>query len=252
MSDLNHVTIAGHLTEDPKPGQTPNGIKYADMRVAINRWVPGRHGAEGKEYVEYMTVRVWNDRDGKRTMADHVLQYMKKTSTVYVEGRLEYPEWESEGKKKRMTRIVAEKVQFLDPPSNPGVMPANLNLVTISGRLTMDPEMRYLPNNGDAVCTLRIATNRPGSGDEKQADYHSVVLWRDRAKRAAAELRKGSSPIFVVGRFQTREYEVEGEKRRATDIVPEQCIWPRVKPGREAVAAGVGGANTDIDEIPLP
>jgi single-strand DNA-binding protein len=59
-----------------------------------------------------------------------------------------------------------------------------LNNVTISGRLTKDPDLRYTPN-GTPVATFTVAINRPfeNAAGERETDFINVVVWK---KPAAA------------------------------------------------------------------
>ena len=87
------------------------------------------------------------------------------------------------------------------------------NRVSLAGRLTADPDLRYTPS-GKAVVRLRVATN-----DTREAQFHDVVAWEQDAETAAETLTKGSK-VIVEGRLQTRTWEAaDGSKRRATEIV---------------------------------
>jgi len=101
----------------------------------------------------------------------------------------------------------------------------NLNKVFLIGRLTADPEMRSTPS-GQAVCSLRIATNRiwtdreSGQRQEK-TEYHNIVLWRRLAEIASQYLTKGSL-VLIEGRLETRSWEdASGNKRYRTEIIAE-------------------------------
>jgi single-strand DNA-binding protein len=103
---LNKVYIIGNLTRDPEVKAIPSGTKVANFSVATNR--------------------VWNDQNGKRQEAtefhnvvvfgrqgETAGQYLKKGSSVLVEGRLQTRSWDDkDGQKKYRTEIIAERVQF--------------------------------------------------------------------------------------------------------------------------------------------
>jgi len=99
----------------------------------------------------------------------------------------------------------------------------NVNKVIIVGRLTDNPDMRTTPS-GQAVCTLRVATNRywTTNGErQEQTEYHSVVLWRRLAEIASQYLQKGNL-VFIEGRLQTRSWEdASGVKKYRTEIIGE-------------------------------
>jgi single-strand DNA-binding protein len=97
-----------------------------------------------------------------------------------------------------------------------------MNRVILIGRLTRDPDMRYLPN-GTAVTSFTLAVDRPftNSSGEKEADFIPIVTWRQLAEVCANYLRKGRL-CAVEGRIQTRNYENnEGKRVYVTEIVAD-------------------------------
>lgn len=104
-----------------------------------------------------------------------------------------------------------------------------INSCTIVGRLTRDPELRYLPD-GTPNCQFTLAVNRPfKQNGEQQADFISVVVWRKQAENAANYLNKGSL-TGIVGRIQTRNYQNnEGKTVYVTEVVADsvQFLEPR-------------------------
>ena len=105
-----------------------------------------------------------------------------------------------------------------------------INSVTLVGRLTKDPELRYT-QNGVAVCRFTLAVNRTfnNAEGEREADFISIVLWRKAAENAANFLKKGSL-AGVTGRIQTGSYEGQDNKRvYTTEVVGDsiQFLEPR-------------------------
>jgi len=97
-----------------------------------------------------------------------------------------------------------------------------INQVTIVGRLTRDPELKYTPE-GKAVSNVTLAVNRnfKNQGGEYETDFVQCTLWRKTAENTAEYCRKGSL-IGVTGRIQTRNYEnQEGKKIYVTEVVAE-------------------------------
>jgi len=123
----------------------------------------------------------------------------------------------------------------------------DLNRVILIGRLANDPELKYTPS-GIAVTSFRLAVNRPMSaeartnGQEKQADFFSIVAWRQQAEFAANYLGKGRL-VAVEGRLQVREYVTQdGQKRRDTEVVADNLkSLDRPKEGEEGAQGGGGG-----------
>ena len=123
----------------------------------------------------------------------------------------------------------------------------DLNRVILIGRLASDPELKYTPS-GIAVTQFRLAVNRPMSaearqnGQEKQADFFSIVAWRQSAEYAANYLGKGRL-VAVEGRLQVREYVTQaGEKRRDTEVVVDN-LKSLDRPKEDGEGGGQGGGG---------
>ncbi len=103
---LNKAIIIGNLTKDPEIKALPSGIKVASFSVATNRVWKDKNGVK-QENVDYHNIVVF----GKQ--ADIVGQYMKKGSSILVEGRLQTRSWDdASGSKKYRTEIIADRIQF--------------------------------------------------------------------------------------------------------------------------------------------
>ncbi|NRG44252.1 single-stranded DNA-binding protein [Bacillus sp. CRN 9] len=101
-----------------------------------------------------------------------------------------------------------------------------LNRVTLNGRLTKDPELRYTPN-GVAVATFTLAVNRTFTNQqgERETDFINCVVWRKPAENLANYTKKGSL-IAVDGKIQTRNYEGQDGKRvYVTEVIAEGIIF---------------------------
>lgn len=81
-----------------------------------------------------------------------------------------------------------------------------LNKVILMGRLTADPELRQTPN-GVSTCQFTIAVDRSfvGQNGERQADFITVVAWRQTAEFVSRYFAKGRM-IAVEGNLRTRSY----------------------------------------------
>lgn len=129
-----------------------------------------------------------------------------------------------------------------------------LNRVILIGRLANDPELKYTPS-GIAVTQFRLAVNRPISneakqgGQEAQADFISIVAWRQSAEFAANYLGKGRL-VAIEGRLQVREYVTQdGQKRRDVEVVSDNLkSLERPKDGAEGGggerSGSYGGGNS--------
>ena len=80
-----------------------------------------------------------------------------------------------------------------------------MNQLTIIGNLTRDPELRTTPS-GVAVCTLSVAVNRRArQGQQPEADYFNVSVWREQGENCAKWLTKGRK-VAVTGPVTARAY----------------------------------------------
>ncbi len=114
---LNRATIIGNLTRDPELKSLPSGVKVASFSVATNRvWYD--QNKQKQEATDYHNIVSF----GKQ--AETIAQYMKKGSSIYVEGRLQTRSWEQDGKKNYRTEIIAEKFQF-GPKAGGGSAPSS-------------------------------------------------------------------------------------------------------------------------------
>lgn len=103
---LNKAFVFGNLTRDPELRALPSGMNVASFSVATNRVFKDRDGKK-QEQTDFHNVVVFGRQ------ADTVSQYLKKGSSVFVEGRMQTRSWDGkDGEKKYRTEIVADRVQF--------------------------------------------------------------------------------------------------------------------------------------------
>lgn len=104
---INKVFIYGNLTRDPELKSTPTGMQVASFSVATNRVYKDKNGAKQEE-VQFHNCVVWAQQ------AETLARYMKKGSSIFVEGRLQTRSWEDKngGGKRYTTEIVVENFQF--------------------------------------------------------------------------------------------------------------------------------------------
>ena len=104
---LNKAIVIGNLTRDPELRSLPSGIKVCTFSLATNRVWKDKNGAR-QESADYHNVVVFGRQ------AETVAQYMKKGSSILVEGRMQTRSWDDKtsGEKKYRTEIVADRTQF--------------------------------------------------------------------------------------------------------------------------------------------
>jgi single-strand DNA-binding protein len=115
MADLNKVFLMGRLTFDPELRRTPSGSAVTELRLATTRTWSDRNG-ERREETLFVDVTVW-DRQ-----AENCCQFLRKGSSVHVEGSLKMDTWEDKetGKPRSKIRVQADRVQFLDSRRSDG------------------------------------------------------------------------------------------------------------------------------------
>ncbi len=103
---INKAMIFGNLTRDPELRSLPSGGRVTSFSVATNRVFKKQDGSK-QEATDYHNVVVFGRQ------AETTAQYLKKGSSVYVEGRIQTRTWDSPDKGKQYrTEIIAERVQF--------------------------------------------------------------------------------------------------------------------------------------------
>lgn len=106
-----------------------------------------------------------------------------------------------------------------------------LNHITLQGRFTRDPELRYT-QSGTPVASFTLAVDRDIANKdtgEKGCDFVDIVAWRQTGEFAAKYFTKGSTAI-VSGRLQIRDWQdKEGNKRRSAEVVADNIYFGESK-----------------------
>lgn len=140
---------------------------------------------------------------------------------------------------------------------------ASYNKVILMGRITADPELKQTPS-GVSVTNFTLAVDRKyNKGEEKQADFITVIAWRHTADFITKYFQKGSA-ILIEGELQTRTWtDKEGNKRYATEVVASVAAFceakhsaetnslPSAQNGAQAQSFAPQWEELDSDE-PLP
>ena len=108
MASVNKVIIVGNLGRDPEIRYMPSGDAIANIAVATSFKSKDKNTGEQKELTEWHRISFFG------RLAEIVGQYLKKGSSVYVEGRLQTRKYtDKDGVEKYATDIVAEQMQML-------------------------------------------------------------------------------------------------------------------------------------------
>ena len=114
MASFNRVMLMGNLTRNPELKYTPSGTAVTDLGLAVNESLKNKAG-ETVEQTCFVDVVVWGRQ------AETASEFLKKGSPAFIEGRLQFDQWENqEGEKRSKLRVRAERVQFLSSGANNG------------------------------------------------------------------------------------------------------------------------------------
>lgn len=104
----NKVFIIGNLTRDPEMRYTPSGVAVTRFTVAINRnFKKSTDAATTNNEADFLRIVAW------RRLAEICGEFLKKGSSVYIEGRLQIDNYEKDGEKKTTAEIIADNMQIL-------------------------------------------------------------------------------------------------------------------------------------------
>jgi len=108
---LNKVTLIGNLGNDPEVRSTTGGNRVATFSLATSRSWNDQSGNR-QEKTEWHRCVVWNTKGSQ--LADIVEKYVKKGDKIYVEGRIEYRQWQDkEGQTRYSTEINVRELIML-------------------------------------------------------------------------------------------------------------------------------------------
>ncbi|MBP0636671.1 single-stranded DNA-binding protein [Cupriavidus sp. AcVe19-6a] len=108
MASVNKVILVGNLGADPETRYMPSGDAVTNLRLATTDRYKDKQSGEMKEATEWHRVSMF----GK--LAEIAGQYLRKGSSVYIEGRIRTRKWQDQsGQDKYSTEIVADQMQML-------------------------------------------------------------------------------------------------------------------------------------------
>ena len=135
-----------------------------------------------------------------------------------------------------------------------------MNKVILIGNLADDPKTS-MTASGILKCTFRLATQRKYTNQQtgqREADFHSVVVWRQLAELCAKYLAKGRK-CAVEGSINYRSYDAkDGSKRYVTEIVADSVEFLSARQQDGQSAGAQAGMNTQqegfvpVDDDDLP
>lgn len=125
-----------------------------------------------------------------------------------------------------------------------------INRVILTGNLARDPELRYTPS-GTAVCRFVLAVTRRYTNQqgEREADFITIVAWRQLGELVANYLKKGRGAA-VEGRLQVRSYESDGKKIYVTEVIADNIQFTSTpSPKKTKTGPGTGSKEDPYDDL---
>jgi len=105
MTSLNKVTLIGNLGRDPDVRTMNNGGKVATLNIATSESWKDKNTGERQSKTEWHRVVIFDEN-----IANVADQYLKKGSTVYIEGQLQTRKWTNDqGQDQYSTEVVLQK-----------------------------------------------------------------------------------------------------------------------------------------------
>ncbi|WP_322051077.1 single-stranded DNA-binding protein [Paraburkholderia bannensis] len=115
MASVNKVILVGNLGAEPEVRYLPSGDAVANIRLATTDRYKDKASGEFKEMTEWHRVSFFG------RLAEIVSEYLKKGSSVYIEGRIRTRKWQAQdGTDRYSTEIVADQMQMLGGRSGGG------------------------------------------------------------------------------------------------------------------------------------
>ena len=107
---MNKVFLIGRLTRDPELRYTSSNLPVATFSLAVNRNFTNQSGEREADFINIVV---------SRKQAENVKNYLTQGSQVAIDGRLQTRTYDGEdGKKRYITEVIADNVQFLDTKSS--------------------------------------------------------------------------------------------------------------------------------------
>ena len=102
---VNKVTLLGNLGRDPEVRSTQDGMKIVNLSIATSERWKDRNSGEQRERTEWHRVVIFNE-----ALARIAEQYLRKGSTVYIQGQLQTRKWtDQQGVEKYTTEVVLQR-----------------------------------------------------------------------------------------------------------------------------------------------
>ena len=113
MAGINKVILVGNLGRDPEIRYTQNNVAVCSFSLATSESYKDRTSGEKVTQTEWHNIILW------RGLAETAEKYLRKGSSVYIDGKIRTRKWEDkQGQTRYTTEIVADTMQMLDKRDN--------------------------------------------------------------------------------------------------------------------------------------
>jgi single-strand DNA-binding protein len=115
MLSYNRVILAGNLTRDPQLSHTSSNMPVCKFGLATNRRWRDRNSGENREETCFVDCTAFG-RSGEL-----INQYLTKGRGIFIEGRLQFSQWEAQdGGRRSKLEVVVENFRFMGEPGGAG------------------------------------------------------------------------------------------------------------------------------------
>lgn len=137
------MILVGNLGKDPEVRSLENGVKVASFRLATTEKYTGKSG-EKTEHTEWHNIVVW------RGLAEIAEKYLRKGSSIYIEGKIRTREWTDKDSNKRYTtEIIADNLTMLGSRRDQGEESVSFNGGAAGASPALDEEPLIQDTNDD-------------------------------------------------------------------------------------------------------
>src|ERR1700761_7761892 len=120
-----------------------------------------------------------------------------------------------------------------------------MNTVTLTGRLTTDPELR--PTTNGSVASLRLAIQRPRKdGEDQGADYVDITVFGRQADTVKQYLAKGRK-VAIEGRLHHSEWDSDNGRRQKLEVIARNVEFLDTRKPDDNSPAAEEGAEPPAD-----
>lgn len=170
MASVNKVILVGNLGRDPEMRYMPSGDALASFSIATTDSWKDKNGQK-QERTEWHRISMF----GKQ--AEVAGEYLKKGSSVYIEGRLQTRKWQDkEGNERQTTEVVADRMQMLGGRSGGGSYDGGMDdggmddFNQAPPARSAAPSQRSAPAAGAAAGTAAAGAKKSGGFDDFEDD----------------------------------------------------------------------------------